>query len=134
MRVVLDTNILVSATLWNGSVAQKLLLKLLEENVSIYISKDIILEYENVLIRDFKYSKSEVETIVNTILKFSILITPKEHVHIVKNDLTDDKIIDCAIEASAEYIITYDKHLLNMTAFRQIKILTPNEIRKQIYP
>jgi putative PIN family toxin of toxin-antitoxin system len=131
MKIVLDTNILISATIWEGSVAQKILFKLIDLNTQIYLSKEIILEYENVLIRDFKYSKEEVESVVNNILKFSTLIIPTIHVNIVKNDPADNKIIDCAIEASAEYIITYDKHLLKIARYKNIQIVTPEEFNKK---
>lgn len=130
MKIVLDTNILISATLWNGSVAQKTLFKLIEDDAKIYISKEIILEYENVLVRDFNYSKEEVNNIVKIILKFTTLTIPKEKIRVVKEDPADDKIIECALEILADYIITYDKHLLKLLTYKNIKIITPEEFRK----
>jgi predicted nucleic acid-binding protein len=53
MKLVLDTNIWISATLWNRSVAQKLLYKLLRENHEIYLTKEMIEEYISVLNKDF---------------------------------------------------------------------------------
>lgn len=132
MKVVLDTNILISATLWNGSVAQKILFKLISKDAQVYTSKEIILEYGNVLIRDFKYSKEEVNTIVKIILKFSLIIIPKEHIQIIREDPADDKIIDCAIESKADYIIKYDKHLLKIKEYQNIKIVTLEEFKKII--
>ena len=53
MHIVLDTNVLISAALWDGSVAQKLLSKLLQPNIKIFSSMEILSEYQKVL----KYDK-----------------------------------------------------------------------------
>jgi len=130
MKIVLDINILISATLWEGSVAQKVLSKCIEQEIKIYTSKEILLEYEKVLIRDFKYSKKEVISIIKYILEYIELATPKEQINIIKDDPADNKIIECAVETSAEFIITYDKHLLKILEYKNIKIITPEEFRK----
>jgi uncharacterized protein len=130
MKLVFDTNILISATLWNGSVSQKLLFKLLRQQIPIYTSESILLEYENVLLRDFGYSKEEIHNIIKKILEFTILVSPKEHVKVVKDDPADDKIIDCALAAMADYIITYDKHLLKISTYKHIRIFRPEEFKE----
>lgn len=128
MRVVLDTNILISATLWDGSVAQKLLFKLINSDSEIFSSTEILAEYKNVLIRDFEYSESEIINILEKIVSFVTLIKPKEKIDIVKDDPDDNKIIECAIASSSRFIVTYDKHLLNLKEFRTIKIVKPEEL------
>ncbi len=132
MKVVLDTNVLLSATLWHGSVSQKLLAKLIRNNTRIYSSMEIIAEYENVLKRDFEYTNRKIAILVEKILLFSTLINPKRLVKIVKADPADDKIVNCAVEASAEYIITYDPHLLNLVNYRGTEIITPETAMKKL--
>ena len=61
MRVVFDTNVLISASLWDNSVAHKLLINLIEKDVELFTSFEILREYEGAVIRDFKYSKEEVK-------------------------------------------------------------------------
>ncbi len=56
------------------------------------------------------------------------LVIPSEKVDIVKEDADDNKIIECALESNAEYIISYDKHLLDLKEYRGIKIVKPEEI------
>ena len=56
MRIVFDTNVIVSATGWANSVGQKLILKLVDHGVKIYISSEILSEFQKVLVRDFNYS------------------------------------------------------------------------------
>ena len=127
IKVVLDTNILLSSTLWNNSEAQKLLFKLIRKNVQIYSSVEILSEYQEVLKKDFDYSDKEISYIVEKIFTFTTLIKPKKRVDVVKDDPDDNKIIECAIESSSKNIITYDKHLLNIGEYEGIKIIKPKE-------
>ena len=61
---------------------------------------------------------------------FAKLIEPKQKVDIVKDDPDDNKVIECAIESSSDYILTYDRHLLKLKEYKGIKILKPEEILK----
>ena len=127
MNVVLDTNVLISSTLWNDSVSQKLLFKLIHQDILICSSVEILKEYQNVLNRDFGYSNEEIMNIINRMILFIRIVTPKERIQLVKDDAEDNKIIECAIESSSSYIITYDKHLLNIKEYEGIKIIRPEE-------
>ena len=127
MKVVLDTNVLISATLWAGSEAQKLLYRLLCSETEIHSTAEILDEFRKVLKRDFEYDSWEAENILKTLSKFLILVEPKQRVSVIKDDPDDNKIIECALEAKATLIITYDKHLLRIKAYHDIKILKPEE-------
>ncbi len=59
-----DTNVLLSSTLWDGSVAQKLVFKLIKHDVKIFASENILSEYKKVLKRDFEYSNDKLLGIV----------------------------------------------------------------------
>lgn len=129
MNVVLDTNVLISATLWHGSVAQKLLTTLIVQDVGIYSSPEIIAEYENVLKRDFEYNSAELANILKEVLAFIILIEPTDKVNVVEKDPDDNKIVECALASGSQYIITYDKELLELRGYQNIKIIKPEEAR-----
>ena len=129
MNVVFDTNILISSTLWENSEAQKLLFKLLENNVQIYCSVKILEEYKTVLKRDFKYENDEINEFLDQVLYFVKLIATKDKLNVVKQDPNDDHVIECAIESESKFIITYDKDLLNLKEFRDIKIIKPSEFK-----
>jgi uncharacterized protein len=132
MNVVFDTNALLSATLWNNSEMQKLLFKLMNLDAKLYISMPMITEYQKVMQRDFKFTHQEVIEATTKILKVFQLVTPKEKIDIIKDDQTDNMIIECAVCANAQYIITYDKHLLQIKKFRNIQILLPKEFTKTL--
>src|SRR3989344_8051910 len=127
MNVVLDTNVLIPITIWDFSLAQKVLFKLLESNFKIFISLDILKEYKRAIIRDFNFSEEQAQGLINEILLFANLIEIIEKVDIIKEDPDDNKILECAIASNSNYIITYDKHLLKLKEFKSIKIITPEE-------
>jgi putative PIN family toxin of toxin-antitoxin system len=129
MAVTFDTNVLLSATLWDGSVAQKLLFDFIRQKVKIYSTTAIISEYQEVLRRDFDFSEEEIAEIMEKVLFFVTLVNPKEKVKIVKEDPDDDIIIDCALESNSKYVLTYDKHLLNLKEYQGIRIIRPEEAR-----
>jgi len=129
MVVTFDTNVLLSATLWDGSVAQKLLFDLIKQGIKIYSTTEILSEYQEILKRDFDFSDAEVSEIMEKVLAFVTLVSPQTKIKAVKNDPDDDVIIECAFESESKYIITYDKHLLNLKEFRGIRIIRPEEAR-----
>ncbi len=126
-KIVFDTNVLISATLWDNSVAQKFLFKCIKENVQIFSSQEIIEEYKEILARDFDYKEQETGEILERVLQFVTLVTPSKKVDIVKEDADDNKILECAVESKSEYIVSYDKHLLKLKEFQGIKIVRPEE-------
>jgi len=130
MNITVDTNFLISATQWDNSVAFKLLKRLLEANIKIFTTKDILDEFSEVLQRDFKYNKEETTNILEEILVFVNIIEAQEKIKIVKDDPDDDKIIECAIASNSNYLVTYDRHLLKIKKYKSIKIITPEEMLK----
>ena len=114
MKVTVDTNFLISATQWDYSVAHKLLKKFIFSDAEIFTTQDILDETLEVLERDFEYDKGEAEDIIEKILLFAKLIEPKQKIEVIKDDPDDNKVIECAIESSSGYIVTYDRHLLKL--------------------
>lgn len=127
MRIVSDTNFLISAVLWDKSVSHKLLIKLIEKDIEIFTSINILKEFKEVITRDFKYNKQEIESIVSKLLNFIKIIKPNIKIDIIKKDKDDNKILECAVSSNAEYILSYDNHLLNLKEFRGIKIIKPED-------
>lgn len=123
MTIVVDTNFLISATQWNYSVSHKLLLNLIEKKITI------LDEFMEFLERDFGYIKEESIQIVDALLPFLTIIEPKMRVSIINSDPDDDKVLECALESKSRYIITYDKHLLNLKGYQGIRIIRPEEAR-----
>ncbi len=129
MGLTFDTNVLLSATLWDGSVAQKLLFDLIRQDVRIYSTPEIISEYQTILKRDFDFTDDGINEIMEKIMEFVTLVNPTVKVDVVKDDPKDNMIIECALASNSNYIITYDKHLLNFKEYQGIRIIKPEEAR-----
>ena len=126
--VVIDTNVLVSALLFGG-VPGKLIPMWKERVVQPKASKEIIEEYIRVLAYP-KFQLSEEE--INFLLLYEILphfeiLRVKEGPILVAKDPSDDKFIRCAQGAGARIIISGDQHLLKLSPYRQIQILSPSD-------
>ena len=61
------------------------------------------------------------------------MIEPKQKIDIIKDDPDDNKVIECAIESSSDYIVTYDKHLIKLKEYKRIKIIKPEEILSEFW-
>ena len=136
MKVVLDTNVLVSGTFWDGD-SRKILRLLDQKEIVCILSQEIIDEYRAVLIRDDIVDKIVnknliASRVVERIISASIIVKPKNQLFVVKDDSEDNKIVECAIAAQADYIITKDQDLLRMKKFESITIITPEEFLKRL--
>ena len=129
MRITLDTNFLVSATQWDYSVAHKLLLKLIRQNAQFFTTKDVLQEFSDVLERDFQYTADEATNIIEKVMVFATLIKTTSSINAVKEDPDDNKILECAMDSGSQYILTYDKHLLNLKEYQGIKIIKPEQLK-----
>lgn len=133
MRVVLDTNVLVSSTLIEQGKPFKILKKAESGKIELFISPEIIQELEDVLLQDkIPFEKENVKEFVEKIISISTVVIPKEDFQVINKDPEDNKILECAIEAGTNYIISGDPHLLDLKNFKGIKILSPDEFLKAL--
>ena len=130
IKAVLDTNILVSATFWNGN-PYKITQKAIDKKIQCYSSKEILDEYAKALKRDFKLDDNQIEKRIEIISQFTILVEPKTKVNVV-TDKDDNKFIETALEAKADYIVSGDHHLLDLKEFRGIKIVKAKEFLEML--
>ena len=126
LKVVIDTNVYISAIFWNGN-PRKIIELGRDGKIEIYTSKDIIGEISDVLMRKFKLESYDVERILIDFSSFTILVNPIQSLKIIKQDPDDDKFIECAVSCDADYIISGDRHLINLKEYKDIRILNPLE-------
>ncbi len=125
LKFVFDTNVLVSALISTmGNPA--LLLDRAGKSYMLFISKDILTELEDVISRDkFGFTEEEVNTIIEAIISFSEVINPGIKLDVIESDPDDNKILECAVACGASYIVSGDRHLLELKKYGKIKIITP---------
>ncbi len=128
-KLVLDTNIIISALIGKHGEPAKLFEKLILEEIDNYSSKEIIQEIVDVLNRReiTKRTTKEARTfILEQYLIHSKIINPIEKHKIVVHE-SDNKFIDVAVTSKVAFIISGDKHLLEIKEFKGIKIITAKE-------
>lgn len=127
IKVVLDTNIIVSAIVFGGKPRD--IIDLIQEGeIEAYVSPFILYELEEVLIRKFDFNEEKLEDVKDLINQKFIKITPREALNTIKNHHPDNKILALSIEAQADYLITGDKqHLLPLKKIKKTKIVSPED-------
>jgi putative PIN family toxin of toxin-antitoxin system len=134
MRVVLDSNVLVSA-LVGHSLPRRLLFQLLKGHV-ILSSIQMLAELEEVLLRKkFELTRGQIEEYLKLVINGTHLINVTVCPEVVLEDPDDDIILATASEGDADYIVTGDKHLLRLEKHQVTKIVTVKEMLELVnYP
>jgi len=129
VRVVIDTNVFVSS-FFNPKGNPKRVIDLWKNRkITICITEEILEEYVEVLARLGLSYEPELEELLKLFKKKNniVYISPTPKFSLIKDDPSDNKFIECAAAAQAQYIISGDKHLLNLKAFRNIAAISPSE-------
>ncbi len=133
LKVVFDTNIYISAIIFGGNPRQCLELAKIKE-FELFSSKDILLELAEKLQNKFHWSGIETVEVLEGIIHFAQLVSPESKIDIIKNDPSDNKILEAAYEAQVNYIVSGDKkHLLSLKIFQNIPILSTKQFLEVIY-
>jgi putative PIN family toxin of toxin-antitoxin system len=123
MHVVLDTNVLISGLGWHGPeylVLQKCFQKVIE----LVFSPETLAEFKAVALRPkFEFSSEEIEDFTSALLEVGKIVLPEEKINEITEDLKDNLFLEAAVAGQASYIISGDKHLLQLGEFRSIKIM-----------
>lgn len=132
IRIVLDSNVYISALLFSGLPDQ--IIELVQANIlELLISPAILLELGKVLQDKFHFGRREVLLTLREIRRIAKIITPRETLNIITADPADNRILECALEGGADYIVTGDKkHLRPLDHWQNIRILLPAEFLGEI--
>jgi putative PIN family toxin of toxin-antitoxin system len=123
-RIVLDTNIYVSALRYGGKPKQ-VLDHVLYGEFQLLISAPLKMELERVLRDRFSYLPCEIVATTAFLWCRAELVMPSRHLDLCPDE-TDNRVLECAIEGKAGFIVTGDKHLLNLPPIEALAILSPN--------
>ncbi|MFT4249913.1 MAG: putative toxin-antitoxin system toxin component, PIN family [Candidatus Woesearchaeota archaeon] len=127
LRVVLDTNVLVSAAIYQGNEYEVLQLIQLAR-VQLLLSEEIIQEFTAVLKRPkFGFSTTQVVDVIKQLRLICEVVHPKKRLEVIQEDLDDNKFLECALEGKADYILSGDKHLLKLKHFEEIPIINASK-------
>ncbi|OGC08020.1 putative toxin-antitoxin system toxin component, PIN family [candidate division WOR-1 bacterium RIFOXYD2_FULL_36_8] len=130
-KVVLDTNVYISAILFGG-IPQKIIAFARNKKIIIISSDYILWEIQKVLRDKFNIPNDHLYKIEQDILKLTQLTYVSSKVNKITKDPTDNMILSSAIDGNASFIVTGDKHLLEIGFFKNIKITTPFNFIKRL--
>ena len=124
MRVVPDTNVLVSALIKRGK-PQRLLRSVLRPDHALILSEPIIDEFSRVTADEKikRYADDEAAAAyLRVLLSKAVFVRPRSRVRVFNNP--DDNVLSTSKEGDADFIVTGDKHMLELKEFKRIKIVT----------
>jgi len=139
-RVVLDTNVLVSAILIPKGIPAKILNLVRQDKVALIFSHatlkelDRVLHYDRLvsLLKKKGLAVSTVETFVKDLVRIAIITPGTLEVAAIQADPADNLILACAVEGQADFIVSGDHHLTDLKSFQGIKIVAPRTFLKLI--
>jgi putative PIN family toxin of toxin-antitoxin system len=130
-RIVLDTNVLISAILFGGT-PRRVLDLVISGSVNCTLSIAILDELRDVLQRPkFGFSADLCLHITEELHGVCAIISPSVRVDAIRSDPADNRILECALEAHAHFIVSGDPHLLDLGTFEGITILSPADYLKE---
>ena len=132
-KVVFDTNILISAIIFGGN--PKTCLELARSGeLELYTSKPLLLEFAQKLKVKFKWDDQDINDVIEAIAKFAQITKPKLKITLIKKDPPDNRVLECALEAKVDYIVSGDKkHILSLKKLKTIPTITATEFLKIYY-
>lgn len=129
-RVVMDTNVIISGLNFGGKPRE--ILNLFRRGIlEACLSPFILREIRDVLEAHFEWDEYMIKEAVEAIEEKAILVKPKIKLSVIKEKEDDNRILECALEGKAQFIISGDKrHILPLKNFHGIRIVSPDEFLK----
>ena len=125
-RVVLDTNVLVSAIIYGGK-PKEILSLVFDKTLTAITSPVLLAELVDVLGKKFAMRSNDVLLVEQEIKKHFVLVYPKQTIDVLENDPPDNRVLEAAVEGICGFIVTGDKELLGLKFFMNTKITTPDQ-------
>ncbi len=126
-KVLLDTNLLISALGWQGK-PRVIFEKCLHGELELVTSPNQIDELKRVMeYPKFEFTEEQKATFISLVLEIATIVDIAGKVHSIAEDPDDNAILETAIVGTAHYLISGDSHLLKLKEFAKVKIVTASE-------
>jgi len=123
MRVVFDTNIFISAFVIPRSLGEKAVLRILEGQDTLLLSKDILDELLSALSMKFSRDKEEISRVAILLSEIAEWVKPAARISALKDE-PDNRILECAVSGKADIIVTGDKEMLKLKQYGKTKVIS----------
>ena len=125
MKVVLDTNVLVSGIFWGG-LPEKILLMAIEDKIDVYATEEILSEYFRIIDKIGKKDKELCSQWKMLLVQLVKIVEPIKKIKICR-DPKDDMFLECAVSCGAKYLISGDDDLLSIKEINKTQIITTKD-------
>jgi putative PIN family toxin of toxin-antitoxin system len=125
VRIVVDTNVLVSALIFPGGPPEAVYRLALERRIVLVTSRTLLAELGRVLTTKFGWDAGRSEEAVRQLVRVAEIADPQQPVAEIEADPADNRVLEAAAEGRAEAIVSGDRHLLALTSWRGIRIESP---------
>lgn len=132
IRAVLDTNVLVSAFASHHGPPRRLWEAFEADMFELYISEPILQELEAVLGRDWfkkstRFTDDEINAYLALVRALVVKVKGLQKISVIADDPDDDAILATALAASVNFVVTGDRHLLDLKQWQDIMIVNPRQ-------
>lgn len=136
VRVVIDTNVLVSGLLWQGTPGE-LVDRVYAREIELVTSATLFAELEDVLTRPKFLAKlvaigSSSQELLDVVRQASVMVSVGNVEPVIADDPDDDHVLACAVAGQAAVIVSGDHHLLDLSSYRDIRILTAAALLEEL--
>lgn len=125
MRVVFDTNVLVSALNFPGGAPESAYRLVLEGRIELVTTRTLLAELARVLTGKFEWDDARTGEAVAQVIRLGFLAEVTEKVEEIPDDPSDDRVLETAAAGRADAIVSGDRHLMSLVSWRGIKIVRP---------
>jgi putative PIN family toxin of toxin-antitoxin system len=133
LRVVYDTNVIVSAALKPGSLPASLVSLAMTKRVRLFLSPAILAEDEGVLTRpQFRLDPKQAEAFFRDLRKAGATVRPSQRISAAPDEV-DNRFLECALAARADYLLTGNKKHFPFPEYEGTKILNPAEFAQLVF-
>jgi putative PIN family toxin of toxin-antitoxin system len=123
VRVVFDTNIFISAFAIPGGNAEEAYLQAIQGTFELVTSVTILTETAGILRTKFEWADDKIEQFLQSVSRVATVLKTHPHLHVVQDE-ADNRILECAQLARADYIVTGDRHLLALQRYEQTTLIS----------
>jgi len=125
VKVVADTNVLVSALLFPGGSPEAFYRLALEGRIELVTSRPSLAELGRVLMEKFGWEAERAEEAIGQVVRLAEIVAPGEALSEIEGDSADNRVLEAAAEGGADAIVSGDRHLLALGSWRGIEIQSP---------
>jgi putative PIN family toxin of toxin-antitoxin system len=122
LKVVLDTNILISAFVFPGGTPEAVYRAAIEGRITLVTSPPLLAELGRVLSTRFGWESDMARSAVTQVAGIGEVVRPTETVRVIADDPADDRVLEAAATAGAEVIVSGDRHLIRLRTWQGIRV------------